>query len=114
MLEVELKQAVEQDAQYDQYDSAKEYLPVYLPLAASARNLAGIREGERNARDEKEQREYRVHKREPVPPGVLHMPEQRSLCPARDGLAERLDEGRHAHNDQHVEAPQGIQRKKSF
>lgn len=112
--EIQLEEAVHHYSQQHQDDAAGYDFQVYTACASPLFPLLGIRERERYSGDEKEQREYGVHKGEPVPPGVLHMVVKRTVRSARNGLAESLNQGRNAHDYQHVEPSQGVKGEKSF
>ena len=63
-----------------------------------------------NARDEEEQWEDRVVVEESVPFGVAHLRDEPVGEAARPETAERNDEGGEAHDEEHVEAPERVER----
>ena len=107
--EVELEELVVDKAEEDQRQPAAHRVPRERGLRRALRKPLRRREREARARDEEEEREDQVLEREPGPGDVAELPRKRAVW-----RTERRTYGNHersaAHDEEHVEAAQGVKR----
>ena len=110
--EVELEQSAVNESQRHEGQAAADDFQVDASFAHPFFALFGEREGERDARDEEEQREDGVVVEESVPVGVTHLGGHPVGKFSGTELAQGCYQSCESHDEEHVEAPQGVERKK--
>ena len=108
----EVEQSAVNESQHHERQSAADYLQVDAPFAHPFFALFREREGERDAGDEEEQREDGVVVEESVPVGVAHLSGHPGRKIPGPEFAQAHDEPCKAHDEEHVETPEGVERKK--
>lgn len=110
--EVKLEELVVDEAEEDQRQPAAHRVPRERGLRRALRKPLRRREREARARDEEEEREDQVLEREPGPGDVAELPGERAVRRA-ESRAEGDYERPAAHDEEHVEAAQGVKRQET-
>jgi hypothetical protein len=113
--EVELEEAVVDNAKCDQDKASADYFPVDLAFCLAFFLLAGKREWESDACNEQEQGKDGVVMHNPGPVGVAHLGCQTiGKAAVRKVGTDGGDQAGEAHDEAHVETSEGVYRIKSL
>ena len=113
-LELEVEESLVDQFQKDQHQAPADHRPPDPATGKALLLLGGKRKGEGHPGDEKENRENGIVLPQPFPGNMVHLEGDPAFIAAGEEGADGENEGRQAHDKEHVEAPQGIQGIKSL